>query len=87
MLNFYACVLLYVQEFQFVQNEIGIVEFHIADRNYEQELMEKLTIILYDRFNGHIDISLKKVEKLQYSSRGRYKMVVQNIQPENKRFY
>lgn len=70
----------YVENFQLVQNEPGIVECHVEPKsNFNSDIKEKIKNSLKAKGEGKFDIIMKIDEKIPKTKSGKARLVVNNI--------
>ncbi|PMN57784.1 hypothetical protein BCT28_15475 [Vibrio breoganii] len=79
-LNLHSDVFNNVIQYQFYQDEVGVVIIRaIVDSNFKDEDSALILKALHDKVEGTINFKLTKVENLLLSPRGKLKRIIRNI--------
>lgn len=79
MLDFYGILSEKLNEYQFVQKVAGKCELHIANQDITEKEVNNILEVLNNRCHGLLYFEAVRVDNLQYSERGKYKMVIQKL--------
>ncbi|MDR0963120.1 MAG: AMP-binding protein [Clostridium sp.] len=73
----------YVESFQIVQNEPGLIEIQIKPReNFTEEIKEHICEKQRERWGQYFDISIVLVEKVNKTRSGKQRLIINNIKKE-----
>ena len=84
MINFHSDVMDHVLSYQFVQNEKGMAVLNlILETGEDKNICGRIEKEVNDKMGGCLKVSVQTVSEIQLSSRGKYKMIIQNIRDIN----
>lgn len=65
--------------FQIIQNKLGKIDFIIEGKNLSLEKENEIKLALEKASNNNLDVTIKYIEKITRTNRGKYKFLIQNI--------